>query len=42
MNLADELLTNALDRDLPRLDEKLFLESFGQPAPKMPAAPKKR
>jgi general secretion pathway protein A len=42
MNLADELLTNALDRDLPRLDEKLFLESFGQPAPKKPAAPKKR
>jgi general secretion pathway protein A len=42
MNLADELLANALDRDLPRLDEKLFLESFGQPAPKKPAAPKKR
>ncbi len=41
MNLADELLTNALDRDLPRLDEKLFLESFGQPAPKKPV-PKKR
>lgn len=42
MNLADELLTNALDRDLPRLDEKLFLESFSQPAPKKVAAPKKR
>jgi general secretion pathway protein A len=42
MNLADELLANALDRDLPRLDEKLFLESFSQPAPKKPAAPKKR
>lgn len=42
MNLADELLANALDRDLPRLDEKLFLESFNQPAPKKPAAPKKR
>jgi general secretion pathway protein A len=42
MNLADELLTNALDRDLPRLDEKLFLESFSQPAPKKAAAPKKR
>ncbi len=42
MNLADELLANALDRDLPRLDEKLFLESFGQPPPKKPAAPKKR
>jgi type II secretory pathway predicted ATPase ExeA len=42
MNLADELLANAIDRDLPRLDEKLFLESFNQPAPKKPAAPKKR
>jgi general secretion pathway protein A len=42
MNLADELLANALDRDLPRLDEKLFLESFALPAPKKPAAPKKR
>jgi general secretion pathway protein A len=42
MNLADELLTNALDRDLPRLDEKLFLEAFSQPAPKKAAAPKKR
>jgi type II secretory pathway predicted ATPase ExeA len=42
MNLADELLANAVDRDLPRLDEKLFLETFSQPAPKKPAAPKKR
>jgi len=42
MNLADELLTNALDRDLPRLDEKLFLETFNQPAPKKAAVPKKR
>lgn len=42
MNLADELLANALDRDLPRLDEKLFLESFSQPAPKKAPAPKKR
>jgi general secretion pathway protein A len=32
MNLADELLTVAADRDLPRLDEKLFLDVFGQPA----------
>lgn len=30
MNLCDELLTVALDRDLPRLDEKLYLETFGQ------------
>jgi general secretion pathway protein A len=42
MNLADELLTNALDRDLARLDEKLFLETFNQPAPKKATAPKKR
>jgi general secretion pathway protein A len=35
MNLCDELLTIATDRDLPRLDEKLYLEVFGQsPKPK--------
>jgi type II secretory pathway predicted ATPase ExeA len=35
LNLADELLTVAADRDLPRLDEKLFLDVFGQsPKPK--------
>jgi type II secretory pathway predicted ATPase ExeA len=28
MNLSDELLTTALDRELPRLDEKLYLETF--------------
>jgi general secretion pathway protein A len=38
MNLADELLTVAADRDLPRLDDKLFLDVFGQsPKPKPPA-----
>lgn len=37
MNLADELLTNATDRDLPRLDEKLYLDSFAQPVPKKTA-----
>jgi len=38
MNLADELLTVATDRDLPRLDEKLFLDVFGQtPKPKSPS-----
>jgi general secretion pathway protein A len=42
MNLADELLANALDRDLPRLDEKLYLETFSPPPPKKPAVPKKR
>jgi type II secretory pathway predicted ATPase ExeA len=36
MNLSDDLLTTALDRDLPRLDEKLFLETFSQPAAKKP------
>lgn len=37
MNLCDELLTTALDRELPRLDEKLYLEVFGQsPKPKPP------
>jgi general secretion pathway protein A len=35
MNLADELLTAAADRNLPRLDEKLFFDVFGQsPKPK--------
>lgn len=42
MNLADELLMTAVDRDLPRLDEKLYLEAFGQPAPRKPVAAKKR
>jgi general secretion pathway protein A len=38
MNLAEELLSVAADRDLPRLDEKLFLDVFGQtPKPKSPA-----
>lgn len=30
MNLCDELLSVAADKDLARLDEKLFLEVFGQ------------
>lgn len=29
MNLADELLSTAADKELARLDEKLFLETFG-------------
>jgi type II secretory pathway predicted ATPase ExeA len=37
MNLCDELLTVGADRDLPRLDEKLYLEIFAQtPKPKPP------
>jgi general secretion pathway protein A len=35
MNLCDELLAVAADRDLPRLDEKLYLDVFAQtPKPK--------
>jgi type II secretory pathway predicted ATPase ExeA len=34
MNLCDELLTTACDRDMPRLDEKLYLDVFQQSAPK--------
>jgi type II secretory pathway predicted ATPase ExeA len=30
MNLADELLAAGAERELPRLDEKLFLEIYGQ------------
>jgi general secretion pathway protein A len=30
MNLADELLTVAADRELPKLDEKLYLDVFAQ------------
>jgi type II secretory pathway predicted ATPase ExeA len=37
LDLANELLTVAADRDLPQLDEKLFLDVFGQtPKPKSP------
>jgi len=38
MNLAEELLTVAADRDLPRLDEKLYFDVFRQPT--KPKAPK--
>jgi general secretion pathway protein A len=41
MNLADELLSIAADRDLPRLDEKLFLDGLTQP-PKPKVAGLKR
>jgi len=41
MNLADELLTMAVDRELPRLDEKLYLDIFGQP-PRPKATGKRR
>lgn len=43
MNMADELLAVALDRELSRLDEKLYLDVFAQaPRPKLVAAAKKR
>ena len=38
MNLADELLTIAAERELPRLDEKLFLEAFAPPTPSKASA----
>jgi general secretion pathway protein A len=41
MNLADELLSIAVDRELPRLDEKLFLEVFS-PTPKAKPAPTRK
>jgi hypothetical protein len=42
MNLGDKLLAVAADRELARLDEKLFLEVLAQnPKPK-PTANKKR
>jgi hypothetical protein len=44
MNLADELLAVAADRELARLDEKLFLEVFAAqtPKPKVAAGARKR
>ncbi len=42
MNLADELLSLAADQELPRLDEKLYLEAFGQAARAKPAPAKRR
>jgi type II secretory pathway predicted ATPase ExeA len=42
MNLADELLSIAADKELERLDEKLYLETFGQPTRTKNAATKRR
>jgi type II secretory pathway predicted ATPase ExeA len=43
MNMADELLAAGLERELPRLDEKLFLDVFQQPArTARPNAPAKK
>ncbi len=40
VNMAAELLDHAAQRELPQLDEKLFLEVFGQPHPT--STPKRR
>jgi general secretion pathway protein A len=37
MNLADELLTGAAEKELSRLDEKLYLDTFAQPSRPKPA-----
>lgn len=42
MNMADELLCTAIDKELPRLDEKLFFDVFQPPAPKKRAKAKAR
>jgi len=42
MNLSDELLSVAADRQLPRLDEKLYLEVFAPTAHVKPVSPKRR
>jgi general secretion pathway protein A len=41
MNMADELLAVAVDRDLSRLDERLYLDHFQQPVRAKPAARKR-
>lgn len=42
MNLGDELLSAAIERDQAQLDEKLFFDVFAPPQPKKTATPKKR
>ncbi len=37
MNIGDELLAAAAERDQPQLDEKLFLEIFAPQTKKKPA-----
>ena len=41
MNLCDELLALAIERELPRLDEKLYLDAFTQTQTKKSASRKK-
>jgi general secretion pathway protein A len=42
MNIAEELLVAAAERNLPQLDEKLYLDVFQVPAPAKRVAGKKR
>lgn len=42
MNIADELLVAAAERELPRLDEKLYFDVFQPPAVKTKTAVKRR
>lgn len=42
MNMADELLAVAVERELPRLDDKLFLEVFQQPQRTKSSAPARK
>lgn len=42
MNLCDELLSLAAEKELPRLDEKLFLDAFSQQPRATKASAKKR
>lgn len=42
MNIADELLAAAAEREAPRLDEKLYFDVFQPPAAKGKPAPRKR
>lgn len=42
MNIADELLVAAAERELPRLDEKLYFDIYQPPAAKTKAPGKRR
>jgi type II secretory pathway predicted ATPase ExeA len=42
MNIADELLTAAAERDVPRLDEKLYFDVFQTPPKPRPTGAKKK
>jgi hypothetical protein len=41
MNLCDELLTVAADRELPRLNDKLYLDVFAVPLKPKPGGKKR-